>query len=69
MARSENVPVRHEEDESAELFPGDSDVSFDKSDVVNDRAWGAAGKYSPKEPTSDLSIESVNQRAYPARRK
>jgi len=30
MARSEKVPVRHGDEESAELFPGrDTDVSFD----------------------------------------
>jgi hypothetical protein len=70
MARSENVPVRSGEDESADLFPGrDSDASFDRSDPVNDRAWGASEKYTPKEATSDLSIESVNQRAFRARRK
>jgi hypothetical protein len=51
MARSEKVPVRHGDEESAELFPGrDTDVSFDKSDPVNDRAWkGAGDKYVPKE--------------------
>ena len=71
MARSEKVPVRHGSEESAELFPGrDTDVSFDKSDPVNDRAWrGAAEKYVPKEPVSNLSIESINSRAAPTRRK
>jgi hypothetical protein len=51
MARSEKVPVRHGSEESAELFPGrDTDVSFDKSDPVNDRAWkGAEDKYVPRE--------------------
>lgn len=65
MARSEKVPVRSGSEESAELFPGrDSDVSFDKSDPVNDRAWqGAGDRYVPKEVASDLSIESVNSRA------
>ena len=71
MARSENVPVRHGADESAELFSDrDSDLTFDKSDPVNDRAWKGAGeKYVPQEPNSALSIESVNSRAYPTRRK
>jgi hypothetical protein len=65
MARSENVPVRHGHDESAELFSGrDTDVSFDRSDPVNDRAWKGAGeKYAPREPVSKLSIESINRRA------
>ena len=67
MARSEKVPVRHGDEESAELFPGrDTDVSFDKSDPVNDRAWKGAGeKYVPKEVASDLSMEAINQRAAP----
>jgi hypothetical protein len=67
MARSEKVPVRHSSEESAELFPGrDTDVSFDKSDPVNDRAWEGAGeKYVPKEVASDLNMESINQRAAP----
>jgi hypothetical protein len=67
MARSEKVPVRHGSEESAELFPGrDTDVSFDKSDPVNDRAWKGAGeKYVPKEVASDLSMEAINQRAAP----
>jgi hypothetical protein len=67
MARSEQVPVRSGSEESAELFPGrDSDVSFDKSDPVNDRAWKGAGeKYSPQEPTSNLNMEAINQRAAP----
>lgn len=71
MARSEGVPVRDGDDESAELFPGrDTDVSFDKSDPVNDRAWQGAGeKYVPQGVESDLSIESINSRAAPARRK
>jgi hypothetical protein len=67
MARSEKVPVRHGSEESAELFPGrDTDVSFDKSDPVNDRAWEGTGeKYTPKEPVSNLSMEAINQRAAP----
>jgi hypothetical protein len=71
MARSEKVPVRHGSEESAELFPGrDTDVSFDKSDPVNDRAWkGAEDKYVPREVESNLSIESINSRATPTRRK
>jgi hypothetical protein len=62
---SENVPVRSGSDESADLFPGrDTDVSFDKSDPVNDRAWKGAGeKYAPREPASKLDIESINSRA------
>ena len=67
MARSEKVPVRHGDEESAELFFGRvTDVSFDKSDPVNDRAWKGAGeKYVPKEPVSNLSMEAINQRAAP----
>jgi hypothetical protein len=67
---NEDVSVRSGEDESADLFPGrDSDAKFDRSDPVNDRTWGSTEKYTPKKATSDLSIESVNQRAFPARRK
>ena len=63
MARSEKVPVRHGDEESAELFPGrDTDVSFDKSDPVNDRTWKGARE---KEPVSNLSMEAINQRAAP----
>jgi hypothetical protein len=53
------------------VFPGrDTDVSFDKSDPVNDQAWKGAGeRYVPKEVESDLSIESINSRAAPTRRK
>jgi hypothetical protein len=71
MARSEKVPVRHGSEESAELFPGrDTDVSFDKSDPVNDRAWkGAEDKDVPREVESNLSIESINSRAAPTGRK
>jgi hypothetical protein len=71
MARSERVPVRHGDEESAELLPGrDADVSFDKSDPVNDRAWKDAGeKFVPTEPASNLSIESINSRAAPTGRK
>jgi len=71
MARSENVPGRHGDEESADLFPGrDADVTFEKSDPVNGRAWKGAGeKYVPKEVESNLSIESINSRAAPTRRK
>ena len=67
MARSEKVPVRHGSEEAADLFPGrDTDVAFDRSDPVNDRAWQGAGeKYVPGEPVSNLNMESVNQRAAP----
>jgi hypothetical protein len=71
MARSENVPVRSGSEESAELFPGrDADVTFDRSDPVNERAWkGASEKYSPQEPTSNLNMEAINQRAAQRSRK
>jgi hypothetical protein len=66
MAR-ERIPVRSGEEEALDLFPGrDADVTFDKSDPVNDRAWEGAGeKYVPKEPVSNLSMEAINQRAAP----
>jgi hypothetical protein len=53
--RYDRIPVRHGDDESAELFPGrDKDVSFDRSDPVNDQAWEGAGeKYVPQYPSQD----------------
>jgi hypothetical protein len=67
--RYEKIPVRHGSEESEKLVPGrDADVTFDNSDPVNDRAWKGAGeKYSPQEPASNLSIETVNRRAAPVK--